>query len=112
MPTDNFKLLHQSQITTSAAALYGAVPADHETIIKYITVVNNDTSARWFTLFHSTGTTYTEATTIIPEVDIPAGGWAEFSGTITMDATDILAGQGEQASELTISIYGDEIDVS
>ena len=112
MPTDNFKLLHQSQITTTAAALYGAVPADHETIIKYITVVNNDTSARWFTLFHSTGTTYNETTTIIPEATIPAGGWAEFDGTITMDADDIIAGKGEANTELTITLYGDEIDVS
>jgi len=66
----------------------------------------------WFTLFHSTGTTYDEATTIIPEATIPAGGWAEFNGTITMDADDILAGKGQQASELTITVYGDEIDVS
>ena len=112
MPTDNFKLLAQAQLGTSEAAVYGAVPSSHETIIKYITVVNNDTEALWFTLFHSTGTTYTEATTIIPEATIPAGGWAEFNGTITMDATDILAGKAEQASEITISIYGDEIDVS
>ena len=112
MPTDNFKMLAQAQLGTSEAAVYGAVPANHETIIKHITVVNNDTEALWFTLFHSTGTTYDETTTIIPEATIPAGGWAEFNGTITMDATDILAGKGEQASELTITVWGDEIDVS
>ena len=111
MPTDNFKLLHQSQIGTSAGAFY-TVPAKHETIIKNIMVVNNDTEALWFTLFHTTGTTYSEATTIIPEATIPAGGWAEFNGTITMDASDILGGDAEQASEITISVYGDEIDVS
>ena len=70
MPTDNFKLLHQSQITTTAGALY-TVPASHETIVKYITVANNDTEALWFTLFHTTGTTYNETTTIIPEATIP-----------------------------------------
>ena len=112
MPTDNFKLLAQAQLGTSAAAVYGAVPSSHETIIKYMTVVNNDTEALWFTLYHSTGTTYTEATTIIPEATIPAGGWAEFSGSSTMDATDILAGKAVQASEITITVYGDEIDVS
>ena len=111
MPTDNFKLLHQSQITTTAAALY-TVPADHETIVKYITVVNNDTEALWFTLFHTTGTTYTEATTIIPEATLPIGGWAEFNGTITMDAADIIGGDCETGSLVTITIYGDEIDVS
>ena len=111
MPTDNFKLLHQSQIGTTAGALY-TVPASHEAIIKYITVVNNDTEELWFTLFHTTGTPYSEATTIIPEATLPAGGWAEFNGTITMDAADILGGDAEQASEITITIYGDEIDVS
>ena len=111
MPTDNFKLLHQSQISTTAGALY-TVPANHETIIKNIMVVNNDTEDLWVTLFHTTGTTYTEATTIIPEATIPAGGWAEFNGTITMDASDVLGGDAEQASEITITVYGDEIDVS
>ena len=111
MPTDNFKLLHQSQLSTTAGALY-TVPANHETISKNIMVVNNDTEALWFTLFHTTGTTYTEATTIIPEATLPAGGWAEFNGTITMDASDVLGGDAEQASEITISVYGDEIDVS
>ena len=111
MPTDNLKQLHQSQIGTSAGALY-TVPANHETIIKNITVVNNDTEALWFTLFHTTGTTYSEATTIIPEATIQAGGWAEWEGSITMDASDILGGDAEQASEITITVWGDEIDVS
>ena len=111
MPTDNFKLLHQSQLSTTAGALY-TVPANHETIIKNITVGNNDTEALWFTLFHTTGTTYTEATTIIPEATIAAGGWAEWEGSMTLDASDVLGGDGEQASELTITVWGDEIDVS
>jgi len=111
MPKDNFKLLHQSQITTTAGALY-TVPANHETIIKSISVVNNDTEALWFTLFHTTGTTYSEATTIIPEATIAAGGWAEWEGAITMDASDVLGGDAEQASEITITVWGDEIDVS
>jgi len=29
-----------------------------------------------------------------------------------MDASDIIGGDAEQASEITITIYGDEIDVS
>ena len=111
MPVDNFKLLHQSQLSTTAGALY-TVPANHETIIKSISVVNNDTEALWFTLFHTTGTTYSEATTIIPEATIAAGGWAEWEGAITMDASDVLGGDAEQASEITITVWGDEIDVS
>ena len=111
MPSDNFKLLHQSQLSTTAGALY-TVPANHETIVKNITVVNNDTEALWFTLFHTTGTTYSEATPIIPEATIAAGGWAEWEGSMTMDASDVLGGDGVQGSELTITVWGDEIDVS
>jgi len=29
-----------------------------------------------------------------------------------MDASDIIGGDAEQGSEITITIYGDEIDVS
>ena len=111
MTSDNFKQIHQSQLSTTAGALY-TVPANHETIIKNITVVNNDTEALWFTLFHTTGTTYSEATTIIPEATIVAGGGAEWEGSMTLDASDVLGGDGEQASELTITVWGDEIDVS
>ena len=89
MPTDNFKMLHQSQIGTTAGALY-TVPANHETIIKNIVLVNNDTEALWVTLFHTTGTTYSEATTILPETTMLAGGFGENDSTITMDAGDII----------------------
>jgi hypothetical protein len=43
---------------------------------------------------------------------LPAGGWAEFDGTITMDAADIIGGDAETGNLITITIYGDEIDVS
>ena len=112
MPTDNFKMLAQVQPGTSATTIYGAVPASHETIVKSINIVNNDTEALTITLFHADGaTTATEATTILPEATIPAGGWALFEGTITMEAGDYLRGTAEQASEITVTVYGDEIDI-
>ena len=111
MPSDNFKMLEQAYISTTAGAIY-TVPANHEAIVKTIMVVNNDTSTQWFTLFHTQGTTYDVTTTIIPAATLPGGGWAQFDGTITMDAADILGGDAETGSKVTITIYGDEIDVS
>ena len=111
MPSDNFKMLEQAYISTTAGAIY-TVPANHEAIVKTIMVVNNDTSTQWFTLFHTQGTTYDVTTTIIPAATLPAGGWAVFDGTITMDAADIIGGDVETGSKVTITIYGDEIDVS
>ena len=104
-------MLHQSQITTTAGALY-TVPANHETIIKSIKLVNNDSEPLWVTLFHTTGTTYNETTRILPPTTMLAGGFGTDDSTITLDAGDIIGGDAEQASEITITIYGDEIDVS
>jgi len=116
MPTDNFKLLAQDRAASLTAghadnARY-TVPSSHETIVKSIHVVNTDTAARWFKVFHSTGTTYDDTTALTPELDVPAGGMAVFDGTITMDATDTLGFDVEVVDKITISIYGDEIDVS
>ena len=116
MPTDNFKLLAQDRAASLTAghadnARY-TVPSDHETIVKSIQVVNTDTSARWFKVFHSVGTTYTDVTAITPQLTIPAGGMAVFDGTITMDEVDTLGFDVEVVDKITITVYGDEIDVS
>ena len=116
MPSDNFKLLAQDQCDSlTAGATTNArftVDTDHEAIVKSIHVVNIDTSARWFRVFHSQGTTYDDASSITPQLTIPAGGMAVFDGTITMDAADTLGFDVEVVDKISISVYGDEIDVS
>ena len=88
------------------------MPDNHEAIVKQITVVNGDTSARWFKGFVSTGTTYDDTTAITPQLTIPAGGMAVFDGTITLVADSKLAWDVETVNVITISVFGDEIDVS
>ena len=113
MPTDNFKMLAQVQPGTSATTIYGAVPANHETIIKQIKVVNNHDSAVTITLFPADGaTTATEATCILPPVSMAAGSFAIDDSTITMEAGDYLRGTAGTAAQITVTVYGDEIDVS
>ena len=114
MPTDNFKILNQVQLSDSATTVYGAVPANHETIVKSIHVVNNRTeSAVTVNLFIADGaTTSTEATTILPPVSMAAGSFAIFEGTITMEVGDYIRGIAGTASEITVTVFGDEIDVS
>jgi hypothetical protein len=115
MPSDNFKLLMQGKQTNLAAGhastLYD-VPDNHEAIIKQITVVNSDVAARWFQGFVTTGTTYDINTAITPALTIPAGGMAVFDGTITLVADSKLAWDVETVDVITISVFGDEIDVS
>jgi len=113
MPADNFKILDQVQLTGSATTIYGAVPANHETIIKSMHVVNNHDSAVTVNLFIADGAnTTTEATTILPPVSMAAGSFAIFEGTITMEVGDYLRGIAGTTEQITVTVFGDEIDVS
>jgi hypothetical protein len=112
MPSDNFKLLAQVQPGTSNTTIYGAVPANHETIIKSIHIVNNSGSAVTIALYVATSDAVAEANIILPAVSMAAGSFATYEGTITMDAGDYLNGIAGAGTEITVTVYGDEIDVS
>ena len=113
MPVDNFKILNQVQLSDSATTIYGAVPANHETIIKTINMVNNSGSAVTVILYIAYGaTTTTEATTILPSVSMAAGSFAVFEGTITLEVGDYIRGTAGTADKITVTVFGDEIDVS
>ena len=116
MPTDNFKILAQARCNSTTAGAAGNafldVADNHEAIVKCITVVNHHSSALWFQGFVTTATTYDATTAITPQLDVPAGGMAVFEGTITLDADDKLAWDVETAALITITVFGDEIDVS
>ena len=112
MPSDNFKILAQVQPTDSATTIYGNVPADHETIIRSIHIVNNHDSAVTIALFIATGDSSAEANCILPTVSMAAGSFPTYDGTITMDSGDYLKGLAGTASQITVTVYGDEIDVS
>ena len=102
---ETYKKLGQGQLGTSVAAIY-TVPADTSAIVKKIVLVNNDTENLTAELNHDGDT---EATRILPPIAIDAGGWAEFDGSICMETGDTLQGKGEQATEITYTIYGLEI---
>jgi len=116
MPSDNFKLLAQDRAASLTAGHADnarfTVDSNHEAIVKSIHVVNTHSSAAWFKVYHSQGTTYDDTTAVTPELTIPAGGMAIFDGTITMDAADTLGFDVSIVDKITISVYGDEIDVS
>lgn len=102
---ETYKKLAQGQLAATTGVLY-TVPAATSAIIKKMIIVNNDTEDLTAEFYHD-GTT--EATRILPPISIDAGGWAEFEGTICMEASDTLQGKGEQATEITYTIYGLEI---
>jgi hypothetical protein len=112
MPVDNFKILAQVQPGTGNTTIYGAVPSNHETIVKGINIVNNSASAVTIALYIATSDAVAEANIILPSVSMAAGSFATYEGTITMDAGDYLNGIAGTGTEITVTVYGDEIDVS
>ena len=72
--TETYKVLYQGQLGSSAATLY-TVPSSTTTFIKTITIVNNDTSVRTFSLYVNG----TAASNIItPTYEIQPGGQAVY----------------------------------
>ncbi len=102
---DSFKVLAQGQLGNTVATL-ATVGALKTWIIKYITVINTDSAARTFGLYIG-GTTNTKS--ITPEtVSIPAGGMAEITCNLTLEAAQTIAGGASVATKLTYTIFGDE----
>lgn len=103
---DSFKKLAQAQVAVTSTTRYTAPGGGKGVIVKSIRVVNLDASSRWVKLWHD-GTA--DANVILPQITIPAGGILEWEGTICMEPSDTLSDIGEVASQLTITIYGDEL---
>ena len=112
MPTDNFKILAQVQPGTSATDIIGGVASDRQIIIKSLNLVNNHDSAVTITLFIATSDANAEANCILPSVSMAAGSFATYDGTITMDTGDYLKGTAGTAAQITVTVYGDVLDVS
>lgn len=106
MASDSYTLIHQSQIAATIATLF-TVTGGHQYIIKHMTVINNDTVARTFGLYRQ-GTAAANVITP-PNMSIPAGGMAEWDGTMSMDAAETFRAVASVASMLTITIDGDDI---
>ena len=102
---ETYKKLAQGQLANSTGTLY-TVPANTSALIGHIRLVNNTGASHTAKLYHD-GTT--DAQAILPTLTIEAGGWAEFSGGIVMEASDTMSGVADAATSITYSIYGMEI---
>jgi hypothetical protein len=102
-----YKVLYQGQLTASVATL-ATVGALKTWIIKQITAVNNDASARTFGLYVG-GTTAAKAITA-PATSIPAGGmWDWCPCDICLEAAQTIAGGASVATQVTVTVFGLEI---
>ncbi len=101
--TDTYKVLSQSEVGTASAALY-TVPASTEAIIKHIDVVCTlgDTLQLWVG-------GAADANVILPKVTFATDEFAQWDGTLVLEAAQTINGDATTAGRMTVTIYGDEV---
>lgn len=104
---DAYKTFYRGQLPSSVATLFTAA-AGSGSVIKHISVVNNDSVARTFALYRN-GTTAAYIFSPSTVVSVPAGGSVEWDGTMALEAGGTIAGVASVASQLTCIIDGDEV---
>jgi len=112
---ETFKHLAQGQLLNSGSSpvpttvqqlLYEA-PAGTTTIIGHIRLSNTNAAARTAKLWQN-GVANTNV--VLPTLTIEGGGWAEFTGSIILDAGNILYGvSATDVTSVTYNIYGLEV---
>jgi hypothetical protein len=100
-----YKKLAQTLVDATVEAVY-TVPANTQAIVKHIVITNETGSTATVTLYHD-GTA--NVNIILPTSDIVAGGFAEFEGTITMEAGDTLQAKSGTDDVLGMTVHGMEI---
>ena len=99
------KALGDGQLASTKGTLY-TTPTGIETIIKTITLVNTDTSARTVNLYVKPGAT---SRRIIPkDLSLAVGAQFEWEGTITLEAADLIQGDASVATVVDYVINGVE----
>ena len=115
---ETYKRLGQGQVALAVDASNGilyACPADTTAIIRQMIFSNVDASAiHALTLYHiDNGGTANDTKVILKAANIESGGWADFTGTIILEAQDELRGlctlNDAEATDITYVLYGLEL---
>ena len=102
---ETYKKIVQELVDNSNDTLL-TVAANTTVIIRSMRAVNTTGTAATLKLFHD-GTAAVNL--ILPFVTIAANGWAEFDGTIIMEAADTLTGISGTQDVINLTIYGLEL---
>lgn len=105
--------LYQGTMPNSATTVYSP-GTDEEVEITSIVISNTANVDRWFSLWiDQDGTTYSDATILYHEIDVEFGTTLVLDTPMFMnDATGNLAVQGENNTDLNITIFGIITDIS
>lgn len=99
--TEVFKKLAQQLIDNASGTVY-TVPAATQAIIKHIVITNNTGSTVTISVWIGTAD---DTHIILPGVDLAAGEWCEFDGSIVMEAAETL-----KANASTNNVCGIRVD--
>jgi len=114
---ETYKRLGQGQVAVSVASTNGRLytcPDNTTAIIRNMTFANIHSSIHALTIYHIDNAGTAGVTNVIMNAsNIAAGGWAEFDGTIILEAQDELRGlctlNSAVADQITYVIYGLEL---
>lgn len=104
---NSWKVLYQGQLGNSVGTL-ATVGGGKTWLVSGWVAVNNDSAARTFGLYIG-GTTAAKVVTP-PNISIPAGGSVKDDKPgWTLEAGQTIAGGASVASQITLTIFGDEV---
>lgn len=98
------RLTNPTQLTTSAANVYGA--AASLTIVRNIHACNNTASAVTFTMNLGTTGIDTAATRYFDAISVPANGAFDWSGFLVVPAGEYITAKAGTGTALTLTISG------
>ena len=111
---ETYKRLGQGQVALAVDASNGILypcPANSTAIIRQMIFSNVDSAVHALTLYHiDNGGTANDTMVILKAAIIVGGGWAEFTGTIILEAQDELRClctlNSAEATDITYVLYG------
>ena len=108
---ETYKKLGQALVTTTNATTMYTVPANTSAIVKHMRFISVDASNTChIKLYHlDSGGTAGTSNQILAETTIGANGWAEFEGTIILEANDFLQITAQTANDINYVVYGMEL---
>lgn len=104
--TESFYQLAQQTVSNVAEIIY-TVPANTQTIIRNMIIVNPTGPASWVKIWTNAAT---DANIILPEVSLDVGEWGDDDDAITLNAGDTIRAQAQVADVITFSVHGVEVE--
>jgi hypothetical protein len=94
--------LAQTQVAATATTVY-TVPSGQQANVEHIILANPTVNDRIVTLWHDGSA---DGNVILPPVPILAGGFAIWSGDLSMEPDDTLVADCDAATAVTLTAYG------